>query len=41
MRAMESYSRAGVERAMKSTGSDIASGGEEDHLVASGGDHRH
>jgi hypothetical protein len=32
---------AAMERAMQSAGSDFAGHGQEDQLVASGGDHRH
>jgi hypothetical protein len=39
MQGMESYSKAATERAMKVQ--EVILRGEEDHVVASGGDHRH
>ena len=41
MQSMELYSKAAVERAIKVQEVILRGGGQEDHLVAGGGDHRH
>jgi hypothetical protein len=40
MEGMVSYTQAAVKPGDEGTGSDIAGDGKEDHVVASGGDHR-
>ena len=41
MRSVEAYPRAAMERAMKAQERDVAGDGEEDHVVAGGGDSGH